>query len=58
MRSHWEALHDPDQERPLSVDRPIVRKNQRPVYLPRRGETRPSTAGSTGDRATGAVAGM
>ncbi len=28
---HWEALRDPLQERPLSVDKPIVRKNSRPV---------------------------
>ncbi|MCP4119827.1 MAG: tetratricopeptide repeat protein [Desulfobacteraceae bacterium] len=28
---HWEALHDPLQARPLSVDKPVVRKNSKPV---------------------------
>ncbi len=28
---HWEALHDPDQERPMSVDRPVVRRNSQPI---------------------------
>jgi tetratricopeptide (TPR) repeat protein len=28
---HWEALKDPHQERPLSVDKPLVRKNSQPV---------------------------
>jgi tetratricopeptide (TPR) repeat protein len=28
---HWEAMKDPDQNRPLSVDKPIVRKNKEPV---------------------------
>jgi len=28
---HWEALHAPDQERPMSVDRPVVRRNSQPT---------------------------
>jgi hypothetical protein len=28
---HWEAIKDPDQSRPLSVDKPIVRKNSQPI---------------------------
>src|SRR3990172_11327253 len=28
---HWETLHDPHQARPLSVDKPVVRKNSQPV---------------------------
>ena len=28
---HWEALHDPNQARPLAVDKPVVRKNSQPV---------------------------
>ncbi len=28
---HWEALHDPNDERPLAVDAVVVRKNLKPV---------------------------
>jgi len=28
---HWEALKDPHQARPLSVEKPIIRKNSKPV---------------------------
>ncbi len=28
---HWEALHDPNQQRPLSVEKNVVRKNKTPV---------------------------
>lgn len=28
---HWEALQDPNQSRPLAVDKPVVRKNSTPV---------------------------
>ena len=28
---HWEAMKDPDQSRPLSVNKPIVRKNSEPI---------------------------
>ena len=28
---HWEAMQDPELDRPLSVEKPIVRKNTRPV---------------------------
>jgi hypothetical protein len=37
---HWEALHDPHQARPLAVDRPVVRKNSRPVTY--RAELKPA----------------
>lgn len=37
---HWEALHDPHQARPLAVDKPLVRKNSRPVIY--RAEVQPA----------------
>jgi Tfp pilus assembly protein PilF len=37
---HWESLHDPNQERPLAVDKLIVRKNSQPA--PYRAEVQPA----------------
>jgi len=31
---HWESLHDPDQERPLTVDKAIIRRNRQAIHTP------------------------
>ncbi|MBP8001120.1 MAG: CHAT domain-containing protein [Chloroflexi bacterium] len=31
---HWESLHDPDQDRPLTVDKAIIRRNHKPITTP------------------------
>jgi len=47
---HWEALHDPNQERPLAVDKPVVRKNNQPVTYRAELKPAPPTAGAAGYR--------
>ncbi len=37
---HWEAIHDPNQTRPLAVEVPVVRKNL--AHVPYRAELRPA----------------